>query len=310
MNASLRETPVAGPPAEQNGRTGFVAIVGRPNVGKSTLMNAFVHERLSIVTPKPQTTRQRVLGILTEPGYQAIFVDTPGLLEPAYKLQELMLQAAVRTIQEADVTIAIVDATRSLRDLDTETTGYLTRSAGPVLLAINKIDRIEKPLLLPMIDETRRRFPFDEIVPVSALQRDGLDTLLELTVERLPVGPPLYPPDMLTDQPERFFVAEIIREQAFLALRDELPYACAVRIEEFVERDKGKLYIQATIFVERDSQKGIIIGHNGRMIKRIGAAAKQNIEAFLERAVYLELWVKVNPVWRKRDVELKRLGYE
>ncbi len=297
-------------PKETDGwRTGYVSIIGCPNVGKSTLMNALLGERLSIVTPKPQTTRQRILGILSEPGVQIIFVDTPGVLEPEYKLQEFMLRSAVKTIQESDVTIAMVDATRSLRDLDEELTGHLTYSAGPVILAINKIDRIKKPMVLPLIDEAHSRFPFSVLIPISALNRDGLENLLALVIERLPVGPPMYPPDMLTDQPERFFVGEIVREHLFTTLRDELPYASAVQVDDFKDRDNGKTYIRATIVVEKTTQKAIIIGHKGHMLKKIGTAAKESIETFLERPVYLDLWVKVIPTWRKRETDLKRLGY-
>lgn len=273
-------------------------------------MNALVRERLAIVTPKPQTTRQRLLGLLTEPGYQIIFVDTPGLLEPGYRLQELMLRAALRTMQEADVTIALVDATRSLHDLDSEMLAYLAQSQGPVILAINKIDRVKKLLILPLIDDAHQRFPFAAFVPISALTGDGLRELLAVVIDRLPVGPPLYPPDMLTDQPERFFVAEIIREQIFRNLRDELPYSCAVQVEEFIERTKGKTYIRATIFVEKESQKAIIIGRQGQMLKQVGSTAKPQVEEFLQRPVYLDLWVKVRPTWRKRDEDLKELGYE
>ena len=272
-------------------------------------MNALLHERLSIVTPKPQTTRQRVLGILTEPGYQVIFVDTPGLLEPEYPLQSYMLRSAVRTIQEADVTIVMVDATYGLKDLDDETIGHFMNSAGPVILAINKVDRIGKAYILPLMDDAQQRFSFSSLVPISALRNEGLEKLLSIVIDLLPMGPPLYPPDMLTDQPERFFAAEIVREHLFLALRDELPYASAVLVEEFKERTKGKVYIQATIIIEKESQKAIVIGRKGHMLKQIGMAAKTDIESFLDRPVYLDLWVKVSPTWRKRESELKRLGY-
>jgi GTP-binding protein Era len=291
-------------------RTGYVAIVGRPNVGKSTLMNALVRERLSIVTPKPQTTRQRVLGILTTPACQAIFMDTPGLLEPAYTLQKFMLRVAVQTMQASDVVIAMVDAARSLKDLDKAAVAPLAQSRGPVILAINKIDRIRKPLLLPMIDEARHRFPFAHIVPISALRGDGLDDLLAVTAQALPAGPALYPADMLTDQPERFFVGEMIREHLFLNLRDELPYASAVYVEDFKDRENGTAYIQAAIIIESPSQKGIVIGRQGQMLKQIGTAAREAIAAFLERPVFLDLRVKVRSAWRKNEKELKRLGYD
>ena len=290
-------------------RTGFVAIIGQPNVGKSTLMNALLRQRLSIVTPKPQTTRQRVLGILTELDYQIIFMDTPGLLQPGYKLQEYMLQSAVHTIRDSEVAVAMVDSTKGLKDLDNATLHHLKQSPGPVILAINKIDRIPKLSILPLIEEAYRRFSFNEIVPISALQDDGLDRLLSAIVKVLPEGPALYPDDMLTDQPERFFAAEIIREHLFLAMRDELPYASAVQIEDFKERPNGVAYIQASIIIEKSSQKGMIIGKKGQMLKRIGSAARVAIAAFLDRPVYLDLWVKIRPTWRKKEQELKRLGY-
>ena len=290
-------------------RAGFVALVGKPNVGKSTLMNALLQHRLSIVTPRPQTTRQRVLGILTKDDCQVLFLDTPGLLEPGYRLQEYMLQSAVHTLHDSDAAVASVDATRFERDLDDRGAGFLEQSRGPVILAINKIDRTSRTSLLPMIERAAGRFPFTEIVPVSALKGDGLNPLLSAVIRVLPSGPALYPADMLTDQPERFFVGEIIREHLFLALREELPYASAVIVEDFTDRPNGTAFIQAGIIIERASQKGIIIGKNGRMLKRIGSSARKAIVEFLDRPVYLDLRVKVRPSWRKKEQELRRLGY-
>ncbi len=290
-------------------RAGFVALVGKPNVGKSTLMNALLQQRLSIVTPRPQTTRQRILGILTREGCQMMFLDTPGLLEPGYRLQEYMQRSAVHTLHDADVAVAIVDATRFARDLDDRVVGLIEQRRGPVILAINKIDRISKASLLPMIDQAAKRFPFNEILPVSALKLEGLEPLLSAVARALPPGPALYPEDMLTDQPERFFAGEIIREHLFLALREELPYASAVIVEDFKDRDNGTAFIQASIIIERTSQKGIVIGKNGRMLKDIGTAARKSIVDFLERPVYLDLRVKVRPAWREKEPELKRLGY-
>lgn len=298
-----------GAAGEGSHRAGFVALVGKPNVGKSTLMNALLQHRLSIVTPRPQTTRQRVLGILTKDDCQILFLDTPGLLEPGYRLQEYMLQSAVHTLHDSDAAVAIVDATRYERDLDDRVAGFLEQSRGPVILAINKIDRIPRTALLPMIDRAAGRFPFAEIVPVSALKGDGLEPLLSAVIRMLPAGPALYPADMLTDQPERFFVGEIIREHLFLALREELPYASAVIVEDFTDRSNGTAFIQAGIIIERTSQKGIIIGKNGRMLKHIGSAARKAIVEFLDRPVYLDLRVKVRPSWRKKEQELRRLGY-
>ncbi len=290
-------------------RAGFVALVGKPNVGKSTLMNALLQHRLSIVTPRPQTTRQRVLGILTKDSCQVLFLDTPGLLEPGYRLQEYMLQSAIHTLHDSDAAVAIVDATRFARDLDDRIVAFLEQSRGPVILAINKIDRTSKTALLPMIDQARDRFPFAGIVPVSALKGDGLDPLLTAIIGLLPPGPALYPEDMLTDQPERFFVAEIIREHLFLALHEELPYASAVIVEDFTDRSNGTAFIQAAVIIERNSQKGIVIGRSGQMLKRIGTSARKAIVDFLDRPVYLDLRVKVRPSWRKKEQELKRLGY-
>ena len=300
---------MAGAGGDGSHRAGFVALVGKPNVGKSTLMNALLQHRLSIVTPRPQTTRQRVLGILTKDDCQVLFLDTPGLLEPGYRLQEYMLQSAVHTLNDADAAVAIVDATRFERDLDDRVAGFLEQSRGPVILAINKIDRTSRTSLLPMIDRASGRFPFTEIVPVSALKGDGLEPLLSAVIRVLPAGPALYPADMLTDQPERFFVGEIIREHLFLALREELPYASAVIVEDFTDRPNGTAFIQAGIIIERASQKGIIIGKNGRMLKNIGSAARKAIVEFLDRPVYLDLRVKVRPSWRKKEQELRRLGY-
>ena len=300
---------MAGAAAEGSHRAGFVALVGKPNVGKSTLMNALLQHRLSIVTPRPQTTRQRVLGILTKDECQVLFLDTPGLLEPGYRLQEYMLQSAVHTLNDSDAAVAIVDATRFERDLDDRVAGFLEQSRGPVILAINKIDRTARTSLLPMIDRAADRFPFTEIVPVSALKGDGLEPLLSAVIRVLPAGPALYPADMLTDQPERFFVGEIIREHLFLALREELPYASAVVVEDFTDRPNGTAFIQAGIIIERTSQKGIIIGRNGRMLKNIGSSARKAIALFLDRPVYLDLRVKVRPSWRKKEQELRRLGY-
>ena len=300
---------MAGAAGDGSHRAGFVALVGKPNVGKSTLMNALLQHRLSIVTPRPQTTRQRVLGILTKDDCQVLFLDTPGLLEPGYRLQEYMLQSAVHTLHDSDAAVAIVDATRFERDLDDRVAGFLEQSRGPVILAINKIDRTSRTSLLPMIERAAGRFPFTEIVPVSALKGDGLEPLLSAVIRVLPAGPALYPADMLTDQPERFFVGEIIREHLFLALREELPYASAVIVEDFTDRPNGTAFIQAGIIIERASQKGIIIGKNGRMLKRIGSSARKAIVEFLDRPVYLDLRVKVRPSWRKKEQELRRLGY-
>ena len=293
----------------ESNRAGFVALVGKPNVGKSPLMNALLEQRLSIVTSKPQTTRQRVLGILTKNKTQVLFLDTPGLLEPQYRLQEYMLQSALQTMNDTDMAVAIIDAPRFTHCLDEQFINFLKHCRGPIILAINKIDKISKDSLLPMIKQAKESFPFTDIVPISALKQDGLAPLLDAIIRLLPIGPALYPEDMLTDQPERFFVSEIIREHLFFALHDELPYALAVFVESFTDRPNGTAFIQANIIIERSSQKSIVIGKSGNMLKHIGTSARKAIEDFLDRSIYLDLQVKVRPSWRKKEHELKKLGY-
>jgi len=293
-------------------RCGYVAIIGEPNVGKSTLMNTLLGQKVSIVTPKPQTTRHRVLGILSSGEYQAVFLDTPGLIEPAYGLQAAMMRAVARAITDADVLVVMVDATRppqeflEHRDLVSR---YLESHQGDVTLAINKIDLVHKEILLPLIDQYSRAYPFKEIIPISAAKADGTETLVRVIVQRLPEHPPLYPPDVLSEHPERFFVAEIIREKVFLACREEVPYATTVEIVEFKERESQKHYISAEITVERESQKAILIGRKGTMLRTIGSRARADIEVFLDHPVFLELRVKVRSHWRDDEEWLKRMGY-
>lgn len=291
-------------------RSGYVAILGKPNVGKSTLFNALVGERLSIVTPKPQTTRQRVLGIATGRACQMIFLDTPGMLDPKYRLQEAMARHVERSVNDADVLLVMLDAAHFDGSFDAQVQRALGRSRVSNVVALNKIDRVSKEEAARMEDELRGRLlDADAAVPVSALYGINVDVLRAAVEERLPLGPYLYPPEMIADQPERFFVAELIREGIFTALHQEVPYSAAVKIEEFKDREKGKTYISAVIFVERESQKGIVIGAKGTMLKRIGRGVRPHIEAFLDRPVYLELWVKVRGNWRKKDSDLREFGY-
>jgi GTP-binding protein Era len=292
-----------------NFKAGYVALIGRPNVGKSTLMNALLGQKLSIVTAKPQTTRHRVLGILSGKEYQIIFLDTPGLLIPRYKLQETMVKTARSAIEEADLLIFMIEPEQKIPTANRSILSDLIQTKKPLILAINKIDLIEKEKLLPIIDEYTKSFNLTTIIPISALKNDGLDKLKQMLIDNLPVGFPFYPAEMITDQPERFFVAEIIREKIFQKYGEEIPYSTTVTVEEFKERDQGKDYIRAVIYVERNSQKGIIIGKQGAALKRVGQIAREEIELFLGRPVYLELFVKVKEKWRQKEGILRELGY-
>jgi GTP-binding protein Era len=289
-------------------KTGYVAIIGRPNVGKSTLMNRLLGSKLSIVTPKPQTTRRRILGILTGDHHQVIFLDTPGLLEPKYLLQKTMVQAARESMEMSDLILWMTDAS-SVTGQDDKTFGLLKSLGQPRFAVINKVDLVAKESLLPLIERFAGTALFEEIVPVSALKNDGLDRLFSLILARLPSGGPLYPADAMSDEPERFFASEIIRESVFLLYKEEIPYATAVKVEEFHERPGKKDYIRAVIFVEQESQKGILIGKGGLALKKVGQKSRAAIEAFLERPVYLELFVKVKPKWRSEPGAMREFGY-
>lgn len=287
---------------------GYVAIAGKPNVGKSTLVNRFLNFPLSIITPKPQTTRHKILGILSEANYQIIFLDSPGIIQPKYALQDLMVKAAWSAIEEADIVLLMVEPWPEGVEEIADIMERLKSLQKSVVLAINKIDLVRKPELLPVIDEYSRRYAIDDIVPISALEDDGLDRLKQVLIDRLPHQPPFYPPDELTDRPQRFFVSEIIRQKVYEHYGEEIPYSVAVVVDEFIERQSGKDYIKATIICERDSQKAIIIGSKGDAIKRLGKAARDEIETFLGKGVYLDLVVEVRKNWRKDERAVKRLG--
>ncbi len=302
---------------EKNGLTdkfkaGYVAIVGRPNVGKSTLINNFLRFKLSIVTPKPQTTRHRILGVLNGEGYQIIFLDTPGIMEKVkYNLHKWMIKRAIEAMDEADLVLFVVEPMQPT-EADLKILDAIKERNKKTVLVINKIDRVPKVEVLPVIDAYSKLYDFTDVVPISALKLINTDELLDVIIKNLPEGEPFYPPDMLTDRPERFFVAEIIREKVFQLYGEEIPYSTAVEIEVFRERDEehgGKDYIRAVIYVERDSQKAILIGRGGQALKKVGMRARQEIEEFLGRPVYLELWVKVKPKWRKNEAFLKEIGY-
>jgi GTP-binding protein Era len=286
---------------------GYVAVAGRPNVGKSTLVNNLLNFPLSIVTAKPQTTRHKILGILSEDHYQAIFLDIPGIMVPKYALQDLMVKAAWSAIEEADLVLLMVEP--RLSEVE-HNTGVLRRIEGlkkKVIVAINKVDLVRKLDLLPIIDAYSNAFTLKAIVPISAIEADGLDRLKQEVVSSLPHQPPFYPPGELTDRPQRFFVGEIIRQKVLQQFSEEIPYAVAVVIEEYKEREGAKDYIEATLVCERDSQKGILIGEAGDAVKRIGQAAREAIEAFIGKGVYLKLKVDVRKDWRKQERTIRRL---
>ncbi len=293
-------------------RSGFVALIGRPNVGKSTLMNALLGHKVAIVTPKPQTTRNTMLGILTRQDCQIVFIDTPGIHKPLHKLGEYMVEVALQSLQEADAILWLVDISREIQEEDL----IISRRLGelgkeiPMVMAGNKVD------LVPPEEVDDRAMLFRPLapgaiwMPISAVRGDGLEQLVSTLRDLLPEGPRFYPPDQLTDAQERFIAAEVVREKALLLLRQEVPYAIAVVVDEYKERTENLLYISATIYVERDSQKGIVLGQRGRMLKQIGKAAREELEAITGKKVYLDLWVKVRPRWRKDENALRWFGYK
>lgn len=291
-------------------RAGFVSLVGRPNAGKSTLLNRLVGEKLAIVSPRPQTTRNRITGIRNLPGAQIVFIDTPGLQQRTGRLDEFMARTVERALEDVDVVCLVVDGAAE-RGPDSETAALLARLRGPVFCCLNKVDLVRpKARLLPLIERWQGAHPFREVLPISAVEGTNCDRLLELLVEALPEHPPYFPSDTLTDQPETFYVAEVIREQVFRLTRDEIPYATAVRVEETAERTAPEcLYIRATIFVEQESQKAIVIGRGGSLLKRIGSAARRELEAFFGIKVFLQLTVVVRRAWRKDERALREFGF-
>lgn len=297
------------PPADPGFRSGYVALVGAPNVGKSTLMNRLLQSRLAIVSPKPQTTRRRILGIVSGEGHQIILLDTPGILDPKYLLQKVMMKTVSSVIADADVACLLLDA-RAPSTGSLKIPKELESFNGPRVAAVNKIDNVRpKEKMIPILQEINDTGLFTDVVPLSALTGEGVDRLIPILVGHLPIAPPFYPDDQITEQPERFFVAELIRERVFHQFEQEIPYAVEVEVTEFKERHGAKDFIQATIFVEQQSQKGILIGHGGKAIRELGEKARDSIEEFLGRPVYLDLRVKVAPKWRRNEAKLRRLGY-
>jgi len=289
-------------------KAGFVNIIGNPNVGKSTLMNAFVGERLSIITSKAQTTRHRILGIVNGADFQIIFSDTPGIIKPAYTLQEAMMDFVKSAFEDADILIYMVEIGE--KDLKDEAFfNKIIHAKIPVLLLINKIDTSNQETVEQSVAYWQQKVPNALVLPVSALQDFNVKTVFEKLIELLPESPAFYPKDQLTDKPERFFVNEKIREKILLYYKKEIPYSVEVETEEFNE-EKNIIRIRAIIMVERDSQKGIIIGHKGTALKRVGAEARKDLEVFFDKKIFLELYVKVNKNWRSNKKQLRRFGYE
>ncbi len=301
-------------PAKENAkkkqafRSGFVAIVGRPNAGKSTLVNGLVGQKIAIVTSKPQTTRNRIQGIVTKPEGQVVFIDTPGLHKADSALGRQMMQEVAAALEGIDVLLVMVDASHAELHVDDLLLDKARRFRGKTILALNKVDRLPKPKLLPLIDSFAKAFDFAGIVPISALKGSGCDELLQEILKQLPEGEPYFPEDQVTDQPERFLAAEIIREKAIQVMYHEVPYALAVFVEKFEERPK-LLRIEAVMNVERDSQKKILIGHKGETIKKIGTEARKELEVILDTKIYLGLYVKVAPDWRENPQKVRELDW-
>ena len=295
---------------EYNGphRAGFVNIVGNPNVGKSTLMNDLVGERISIITSKAQTTRHRITGIVNTPEYQIVFSDTPGVLKPKYKLQESMLEFSEGALTDADILLYVTDVVED-PEKNKDFLERVAKETVPVILVINKVDLLKNnEELEALVDAWKKRLPNAEIFPVSAIQNFNIENLKARIIELLPPSPPFFGKDALTDKPMRFFVTEIIREKLLLMYDKEIPYSAEVLVEKFEEKENS-IHIMAVIYVERDTQKGIIIGKGGEKIKKVGIAARQDIEKFFDKKVYLELFVKVEKDWRNRENKLRQFGY-
>ena len=292
-------------------KSGFAAIIGRPNVGKSTLMNHLIGQKIAITSRKPQTTRNRIQTVYTSERGQIVFLDTPGIHKAKNKLGEYMVNVAQRTFQDADVILWLVEASDYIGAGERHIAQQLKRTKLPVILVMNKVDRVEKKEIPGYIEAYRKILDFAEIVPVSALRSVNLDTLLDCIFKYLPYGPQFYDEDTVTDQPQRQIVAEMIREKALRCLEEEIPHGIAVTIEQMKERPEGGLVdIEATIICERDSHKGIIIGKQGAMLKKIGSQARTEIEKMLEEKVNLKLWVKVKKDWRDSDILMKNFGYD
>ena len=290
-------------------KSGFVAVVGRPNVGKSTLINALIDDKIVIVSDKAQTTRNRIVCVYTDEKKQIVFMDTPGIHKPKHKLGEFMVDQAVDSLREVEAVLFVVAANEKRGPGDNFVIEQLKKVNVPVFLIVNKIDTMEKQDLLEAIVSYENSYPFEAVVPISAKEKDNIEEVVNLLETHLPEGPKYFPDDMITDQPERLIISDIVREKILLQTHDEIPHAIAVDVDEMKTRDDGTTYVLATIYVERDSQKGIIIGKQGAMLKTIGREARGDVERLLATKVFLDLWVKVKKDWRNKSGMLSELGY-
>lgn len=290
-------------------KSGFVAIIGRPNVGKSTLLNRIVGQKIAIMSDKAQTTRNKIQGVYTTPDTQIVFIDTPGIHKPRHRLGDFMVETAYSALREVDVTLFMISADQKRGKGDDFIIERLKKSEVPVFLIVNKIDKVHPDALLETIQDYSSQMDFAEVVPISATEGNNFETLMNVLVEQMPEGPQYFPEDQITDHPEYFIVSELVREKVLLLTRDEVPHSVAVVVDSMKRNENDKVHIQATIIIERDSQKGIIIGKGGKMLKVIGTKARQDIERLLGDKVYLELWVKVQKDWRDKQTYLKDFGY-
>lgn len=295
---------------QNNFHSGFVAILGRPNVGKSTFLNRVVGQKIAIMSDKAQTTRNKIQGIYTEDDAQIVFIDTPGIHKPHSRLGDFMVESALSTLNDVDAVLFMVNATQKRGRGDDFIIERLKNVKKPIYLVINKIDQIHPDKLLQIMDDYRNTLDYAEVFPISALEGNNCPELIESLVNTLPEGPQYYPADQITDHPERFIAGELIREKVLELTREEVPHSVAVVVDRIHREDAEKVLVQATIVVERNSQKGIIIGKGGKMLKQIGVKARKDIELMLGDKVYLELWVKVQPNWKDRQVDLQALGYK
>lgn len=290
-------------------KSGFVAVVGRPNVGKSTLINALIDDKIVIVSDKAQTTRNRIVCVYADEKKQIVFMDTPGIHKPKHKLGEFMVDQAVDSLREVEAVLFVVAANEKRGPGDNFVIEQLRKVNVPVFLIVNKIDTMEKQDLLEAIVSYENSYPFEAVVPISAKEKDNIEEVVNLLEKHLPEGPKYFPDDMITDQPERLIISDIVREKILLQTHDEIPHAIAVDVDEMKTREDGTTYVRATIYVERDSQKGIIIGKQGAMLKTIGRQARGDVERLLATKVFLDLWVKVKKDWRNKSGMLSELGY-
>ncbi|MEN2765954.1 GTPase Era [Ornithinibacillus xuwenensis] len=294
---------------ENNYKSGFITIIGRPNVGKSTFMNKVIGQKIAIMSDKPQTTRNKIQGVLTQDDAQFVFIDTPGIHKPKHRLGDFMVKIAENTLNEVDAILFMINADEGYGRGDQFIIDRLERVKRPVFLVVNKIDLVHPEKLLPLIELYKDKYDFEEIIPISALQGNNVDHLLGVLKNHLPEGPQFYPADQITDHPERFVISELIREKVLHLTREEVPHSIAVVIENIENRESNAVYIQAVIVTERKSQKGILIGKQGSMLKNIGKNARKDIEALLGSKVYLELWVKVQKDWRNKQTQLNEYGF-